>query len=87
MVAKGALSVESQALLDADFQVCRLYLAELKRLRSIKFKIEIWDAGWWQILNALSDGDLGEGELYAVKGHSKLKEKLLPQIYTLRFLN
>ncbi len=56
-------------------------------LRTQEFKIETWDAGWYQIRNALSDRDLGADELATVKlAHSLLKAKLLPKISEFGFL-
>ena len=86
-LAKHQLSAEAQAVLDAATKVYQLYFASLATLRTGKFKIETWDAGWWQIRSALSDRDLGACELAAVKqAHSALKAKLLPQISTLGVL-
>ena len=81
------LSAEAQTLLDAAKRVYRLYFASLTGLRTTKFKIDTWDAGWWQIRHALSDRDLGTDDLAAVKqAHSVLKIKLLPQVSILGFL-
>ena len=46
-----------------------------------KFKIEHWDAGWWQIKQVLQDENLQTAELKALKALcDQLKEKLLPQL-------
>lgn len=81
------LSAEAQTVLDAATKVYQLYFTSLTSLRTGKFKIETWDAGWYQIRNALSDRDLSSVELAAVKkAHNILKAKLLPQIFTLGFM-
>ena len=86
-LAKHPLSVEAQAVLDTATKAYQLYFASLTGLRTGKFKIGTWDAGWWQIRSALSDRDLGADELAAVKqAHNALKAKLLPQVKTLGFL-
>ena len=55
--------------------------ASLNQLRTPQFKIETWDAGWWQIKQALEDVSLGSKELKELKAvQEKLKAKLLPQI-------
>lgn len=86
-LAKHPLSAEAQAVLDAATKVYQLYFASLTSLRTSNFKIETWDAGWWQIRNALADRELGADELAAVRlAHNALKAKLLPQITELGFL-
>jgi hypothetical protein len=53
----------------------------LDLLRTPKFKIETFDAGWWQIRMALQDVRRGEEELAEVKIlHDELKIKLLKQL-------
>jgi len=80
-LAKQKLSSEAQATLDAGRKVYQLYFASLNQLRTPQFKIETWDAGWWQIKQALDDVSLGSKELKELKVvHEKLKSKLLPQL-------
>lgn len=75
------LTVEAQEVLDAGRKVYQFYFANLNQLRTPQFKIETWDAGWWQIKQALDDVSLGAKELKTLKEvHEKLKAKLLPQI-------
>lgn len=80
-------SAEAQAVLAAGFAVYRLYFASLSRLRTTKFKIQTWDAGWFQIRSALKDRDMGEAELAAVTAaENVLREKLRGEIVTYGFL-
>ncbi len=84
---QNALSDEAKALLRAGTVVYKLYFAQLNQLRTSTFKIDTWDAGWWQIRNALDDVKLGNEALEALKlAHNALKAKLLPQIYEYGFL-
>jgi hypothetical protein len=84
---QNGLSLEAQALLNAGTEVYKLYFAQLNQLRTSTFKIDTWDAGWWQIRNALDDVKLGGEALEAVKqAHNTLKAKLDPQIYEYGFL-
>jgi hypothetical protein len=86
-LAGRALSAQAQALLEAGLAVYRSYFAALGQLRSSKFKIDTWDAGWWQIRSALKDRDLGGEELAAVKAaHDALRDKLHPQLAEFGFL-
>jgi hypothetical protein len=57
-------------------------------LSTNEFKIHDWDAGWWQIRNALLDQNLGLDLLESLKAaHSLLKENILPQIFDYGFLS
>ncbi len=82
------LSTESEELLNKGKEVYQFYFANLNQLRTPKYKIDTWDAGWWQIRNALADVDLGTNLMEDIKLlHNKLKEKLLKQIYEYGFLS
>ncbi len=75
------LSTEAQALLLKGKEIYMYYFANLNQMRTNKFKIETWDAGWWQIKQALGDVDLGKPELKDLKAlHDTLKEKILPKL-------
>lgn len=57
-------------------------------MRSNKFKIETWDAGWWQIRNALSDVNLCKAQIDELKVlHNQLKAKILPQISAYKIIS
>ncbi len=86
-LAKQNLSPEAKAVLDAGENVYQFYFENIHRLATKKFEIETWDAGFWQIRNALNAKKSGENELDNLKqAHNALREKLLPQIYELGFL-
>jgi len=81
------LSKDSEMLLNKGKELYQFYFANLNHLRTPKYKIESWDAGWWQIRNALNDVDLAIDLLEDLKKlHNNLKEKLLPQIYDYGFI-
>ena len=80
-LAGRKLSAEAAAVLGAGRAVYEFYFANLNKLDTPKYKISTWDAGWWQIRNALADQNLGDDLLAAVKtAHDALKAKLLPQL-------
>ena len=82
------LSAEARAVLDAGQAVWRLYMASLGQLRTSKFRIDTWDAGWWQVRSALKDRELGKDELAAVKAaHDALRDKLRPQLAGYGFID
>jgi hypothetical protein len=70
------LSAQAQAVLNAGRELYKKFYSELSTLDVRKWKIEDWDAGWYQIRTAL-------GESVSLK---ILSEKLEPQIYELGFL-
>lgn len=87
-LANADLSVEAQSLIDAGTDIYKGYFEVLHTLRTSKFKIESWDAGWWQIRSSLEDRNAGADQLAACKSLSDaLKAKLLPQIFAFGFLS
>ncbi|MFN0216359.1 MAG: hypothetical protein ACKVT2_19030 [Saprospiraceae bacterium] len=87
-LAQQTFSEESKAVLEAGTKIWQFYFEHLHELRTTKFKIETWDAGWWQIRNALADQDLAADLFTALKtAQDALKAKLLPQIYQYKFLS
>ncbi len=75
------LSTEAKDVLAKGKEIYKFYFANSGQIRTTKFKIETWDAGWWQIRNVLADVNLGKEMFDAMKIlHHKLKEKILPKI-------
>ncbi len=73
---RAELSAEALAVLDAAREIYKKFYAELATLNLSRWKIEDWDAGWYQIRMSLGVSiDL-----------SALSAKLEPQIYELGFL-
>lgn len=86
-LSRQVLSAEAQAVLEKGKQVYQLYFASLGQMRTPKFKIQTWDAGWWQIRNAMADVYLDKEHFEELKTlHTKLKDKLLPMINEYGFL-
>jgi len=81
------LSPEAWDLLLAGKAVYHLFNAHIGQLDKTTWKLDYWDAGWYQVRNALKAAGLGVTELAAVKDqHTALGSKLCPQVYTLGFL-
>jgi len=79
---KQKLSAEAQTVLTSARAVYQFYFATLHLLQREKFKIETYDAGWYQIRQALIDANLGTDLLADLKHrHDQLKKKILPQLY------
>ena len=73
---RAELSTEALAVLNAARTIYKRFYLELERLEVLRWKIESWDAGWYQIRMSLDvSTDL-----------SALSAKLEPQIYELGFL-
>ena len=81
-LALQKLSPLAKKILESARQVYAMFYGSLNLLlRTPKFKIETFDAGWWQIRMALQDANSGEEELSEVKMlHNKMREKLLKQL-------
>jgi len=76
------LSTEAQKVLASAKAIYQFYFENLHLLQREKFKIETYDAGWYQIRQALLDAKLGTDLLASLKHqHDILKEKILPQLY------
>jgi len=73
---RADLSSEAQAILNAGREIYKRFYAELRSLDVRQWKIDNWDAGWYQIRMSL-DAKLSLEEL---------SKKLEPQIYELGFL-
>lgn len=86
-LSQQELSKEALLVLELGKSVYKFYFNHLNELRTNKFKIQTWDAGWWQIRNVLVDENLAEDLFKELKlAHSSLREKLLPKIYEYGFL-
>ena len=81
------LPADAQMLLEVARLVYQSFYAHLPKVRTTHFRISTWDAGWFQVRNALAEQNLAPDLLAAVKvNHSLLGKWLLPQIATLGFL-
>ena len=80
-LASHSLSPEAQSVLNKGKEIYRFYFEHINQLRTSKFKIETWDAGWYQIRMALKNADLAADLLSDIKVlHHALRDKLLPQL-------
>ena len=75
-IKNNRLSAEAAAILESAREIYKKFYAELEKLDVQKFKVEDWDAGWYQIRMSLG----------ATIDLSALSDKLLPKIYELGFL-
>ena len=81
------LSPLAQTLMTAGRDIYKVYFSHYHELNTPKWKISTWDAGWYQIRNALTESGLGSIDLKAFKiAHKALEESILPRIYEYGFL-
>ena len=86
-LARHALSAEAMSVVAAGEAVFRECFEHLNLLRTSKFKLQSWDAGWWQVRSALADRDLGGEPLAKLKAaHDALRSKLDPAVKAYGFL-
>jgi hypothetical protein len=60
---KQSLDGDSERLLELGRKVYETFFSHFKDLPTAKYKVEHWDAGWWQIKKCLVEGGLEEGRL------------------------
>ena len=81
-LANRTLSSQSSELMACAKEIYQYYFSYLNELRTTKFKIQTWDAGWYQIRMALQDVNLASDLLEQRRElHKILRDKLLPQLY------
>ncbi|MBR1396091.1 MAG: hypothetical protein IJ563_00965, partial [Selenomonadaceae bacterium] len=82
------LSQESIKVIGGGVLIYKDFYAKLNQLNRPKFKIDTWDAGWYQIRMSLNDANLLDDKLNSnfQSAMKALGDKLLPQIYDLGFL-
>ena len=99
-LAARDFSTEARAVLDAARAVYREFYANITHTPWMDWKIETWDVGYYQVRNAMkglgervfsradaADGDIRHPAENLREAHNALRAKLLPQIYSLGFLN
>jgi len=87
-LSKNVLSDEAKLVLETAKTVYQLFYSSLNQMATHKWKIDSWDAGWYQIRRCLTEHNLGAAELKLLsKANEKLANKILPQIEEFGFLD
>ena len=92
------LSPEARAVMNAARALYREFYANITHTPWMDWKIETWDVGYYQVRNAMKDFNGRDARCPSANGHDArspslreahdaLRAKLLPQIYSLGFLN
>ena len=84
-LSSAALSTEALSVLEEARKIYKTFNARLSELDRKKFRIDTWDAGWYQVRGALKAAGLLDDQAFRAE-HERLRRKLLPQIYSLGFL-
>jgi hypothetical protein len=68
--------------------VYKLFYSNLNQMATNKWKIDTWDACWYQIRRCLTERNLATDELKELsKANEQLANKILPQIEEFGFLD
>ncbi|MGV3546826.1 MAG: toxin-antitoxin system YwqK family antitoxin [Pedobacter sp.] len=87
-LSKNDLSEEAKQVIEKAKTVYKLFYANLNQMATNKWKIDTWDAGWYQIRRCLSEHNLATDELKELsKANEQLANKILPQIEEFGFLD
>ncbi len=81
------LSIEAKEVLEFGKELYKYFFENIDKVDMPKFKIDNWDAGYWQIRKSLSDKKLASDILKELKHyHNNLSQKLTSIIYDSGFL-
>ena len=82
------LSAEARAVVDAARALYRKFYAEILETNWVDYQVRTWDLGLYQVTQSIKGTDVAAEEFAALRAaHEALRAKLLPQVYSLGFLN
>ncbi len=85
---KNELSAEAKAVIEKAKVVYKLFYSNLNQMATNKWKIDTWDAGWYQIRRCLTEHNIGLTELKEINSaNDDLAKKILPKIEEFGFLD
>ena len=71
------MDAASVQLMDLARDVYKTFFSNFKDLPTAKYKIEHWDAGWWQIKKCITEAGLEQARIEEI---DKLRNKLGAEI-------
>lgn len=87
-LSKNDLSDEAKQVIEKAKTVYKFFYANLNQMATNKWKIDTWDAGWYQIRRCLTEHNIATDELKELsKANEQLANKILPQIEEFGFLD
>lgn len=87
-LSKNDLSDESKEVIRNAKYVYKLFYSNLNQMSTNKWKIDSWDAGWYQIRRCLAEHNLATDEIKELsKANEHLAAKILPKIEEFGFMD
>lgn len=87
-IQNNNLSDEALDVLQKGREVYKTFYQNLHLMATHTYKIDTWDAGWYQIRRCLGEHNIGMEEMEELKvAHQKLADKIMPQIEEYGFLD
>jgi len=87
-LSKNNLSDEAKEVIEKAKTVYKLFYSNLNQMATNKWKIDTWDAGWYQIRRCLTEHNLATDEIKELsKANEQLATKILPQIEEFGFMD
>jgi hypothetical protein len=87
-ILNNDLSIEAKLVLDKAEVVYKLFFANLNKMVTKNWRIDTWDAGWFQIRRCLSEHNLATDALdELILANAQLANKILPLIEEYGFLD
>ncbi|MGI8670525.1 MAG: hypothetical protein ACR2J3_11885, partial [Aridibacter sp.] len=87
-IENNELSAEAKQVLKYGEDVYKLYFSNLNQMATHNWKIETWDAGWYQIRRCLDEHNLGTSEIESLNSvNEMLANKIKPQIEEFGFMD
>lgn len=87
-LAEHCMSGQGNEVMRCAEQVYQYFYEHFNEIAWPKYKINNWDAGWWQIRMALDDSGIAEDLLEKMNSaHKILGMQIMPKIYKYQFIN
>lgn len=87
-IKTNEISEEAKAVLEKAKKVYKIFYSNLNILPTQKWKIETWDAGWYQIRRCLGENYLANEEMLQLRdAMGELSAKIFPFIEIYGFLD
>ncbi len=87
-LSTASLSDQAKEVIEKAKAVYKMFYSNLHQMVTVKYKIETWDVGWYQIRRSLSDHNIASDEIKLLNNaNENLAKKILPQIEEYGFLD
>jgi hypothetical protein len=87
-LTQNVLSEEALRVIEKAKVVYKLFYSNLHQMATNKWKIETWDAGWYQIRRCLTEHNIAQDEIKELNiANQVLANKILPKIEEYGFLD